>query len=104
MGHDEITLIDSFGLECKLQAQPRNASMPCLLIEEWCHRRDQMNPRSNLHHAHDRLLTLMERKRIQSIPDDVHVSVSQVYRVMLLKAGTIAVPNRLGDDLVLHTA
>lgn len=42
------------------------------------YRRDQMNPRSNLHHEHDRLLTLMERRRIQSIPDDVHVSVSVI--------------------------
>lgn len=39
-------------------------------------RRDQMNPRGNLHHAEDRLLTVMENKRIQSIPDDVHVCVS----------------------------
>ena len=35
-----------------------------------------MNPKGNLHHAQDRMLTVMEMKRIQSIPDDVHISVS----------------------------
>ena len=47
-----------------------------------CCRRDQMNPRSNLHYCQDRLLTLMERKRIQSIPDDVHVSVSETCNII----------------------
>lgn len=41
-----------------------------------------MNPRGNLHHAEDRMLTLMERKRIQSIPDDIHISVSRSHSLM----------------------